>query len=202
MEYMKTLNFRNSTYLTGGIHWLAWLFVLQSCSIEKLYNLNHLSKTQSFEQVDFKNLMERYVVKEATQDNKFEGIYSVSILITKRYKPLLSSTFKEKVVEQKQNYSTVAIIHENNKNAGREYLEIPIDQKLSLSYSVRGEFTATPEGGILIYKHFERKGKIIPYTFSTDLSNNLLEGIRTENQGTSIITYKLSYLRLLPKNKN
>jgi len=170
-----------------------------ACSIEKLYKLNHKRKNYSFEQVDFKNLVERYLLKDQPTDKPIEGIYSVSILITKKYKPLFSAQLKEKVLHQQQNYSTVAIIKENNKNAGREYLEIPLDKDLMPSYSVRGEFTAAPEGGILIYKHLERKGKFISYTFSSDTSLDLLEGVKTENRGSTTIVHKLSYLRLFPK---
>ena len=122
-------------------------------------------------------------------------------MVTKRYKPFLSSVYKIKTLEEKQNYSSVAIIKENNKNTGREYIEIPIDKGYLPSYSIRGEFTSSPEGGILVYKHFEKKDQTITYTFSTDIGNSLLEGIRTENKGSSTITFKLSYLKLLPKGK-
>jgi len=177
---------------------LVMAFLLTSCSVEKLYMLGHQRKGYPFEQVDFKNLMERYMMKEEAGARGIEGIYSVTSVITKKSKPLFSSEATERIKDQRQNYATVAIVAEN-KNNGRDFIEIPIDRNLLPSYSVRGEFSSAPEGNILIYKHFETKGKTSTYTFTFDSNTNVLEGIRTETQGSTVITFKLSYLRLFPK---
>jgi hypothetical protein len=166
--------------------------------MEKLYLMKHQRKAYHYEQIDFKNLMERYLVK-AQAENSIEGIYSVTSVISKKSRSLFSSDATEKIKDQRQNYATVAIISDRNKNNGREYIEIPVDKNQLPSYSIRGEFTQTPDGNIFIYKHFEPKNKIITYTFTFDTSTNVLDGIRTENQGAREVTYKLSYVRLYPK---
>ena len=85
-------------------------------------------------------------------------------------------------------------------NAAREYLEVPLDKDYLPSYSVRGEFTGMTEGNILVYKHFESRGRIVSYTFTYDKARDILEGVRTENDGAFTITYKLTYLKLSQKN--
>ncbi len=184
--------FKSSLFIVIG------LVLLQSCSMEKLYLMKHQRRAYHYEQIDFKNLMERYLVKVHT-DYSIEGIYSVTSVVSKRSKSLFSSAATEKIKDQRQNYATVAIISDRNKSNGREYIEIPVDKNQLPSYSVRGEFTQTPEGNIFIYKHFEPNNKISTYTFTFDTSTNVLDGIRTENQGSKEITYRLSYLRLYPK---
>jgi hypothetical protein len=155
-------------------------------------------KVNPYEQIDFGSMVNRYLNKDKTSVGTIEGIYSVSSLIIKKGKGLLSATEKEKVVERKENYSKVAIIRDPG-NTNREYLEVPLDKDLLPSYSVRGEFTNVSDGNIMVYKHFEPRGKVLSYTFSYDKEKDILEGIRTENDGSFTITYKLTYLKLLPK---
>lgn len=155
-------------------------------------------KVNPYEQIDFGSMVKRYMDKDQTSVGTIEGIYSVSSLITKKGKGLLSSTEKEKVVERKENYSKVAIIRDTG-NPDREYLEVPVDKDFLPSYSIRGEFTGVSDGNIMVYKHFEPRGKVLSYTFAYDKERDLLEGIRTENDGSFTITYKLTYLKLFPK---
>ncbi len=169
-----------------------------SCSVEKLYTMRQKQKVNPYEQIDFGSMVNRYLNKDKTSVGTIEGIYSVSSLIIKKGKGLLSATEKEKVVERKENYSKVAIIRDPG-NTNREYLEVPLDKDLLPSYSVRGEFTNVSDGNIMVYKHFEPRGKVLSYTFSYDKEKDILEGIRTENDGSFTITYKLTYLKLLPK---
>jgi len=171
-----------------------------SCSMDKLYTMRQRQKVSPYEQLDFGSMVNRYLHKDKSSVGTIEGIYSVSSLITKRGKGLLSSTEKEKVVERKENYSKVAILRDPG-NTNREYLEVPIDKDLLPSYSVRGEFTNVSDGNIMVYKHFEPRGKVLSYTFSYDKQKDILEGIRTENDGGFTITYKLTYLKLLPKSE-
>jgi hypothetical protein len=201
MVLMKIFGFKKRlVFIKCASILLASLFNL-ACSVEKLYNFSKLKPASEFEQMDFKDMVERYLQKEEPTDKPIEGIYSVSILITKKYKPFLSSRTKEKILFEAQNVSTVALIKENNPNKGREYIEIPVDKERLPSYSVRGEFAAASDAGILIYKHYEKNGKVLAYTFSSDLYNNLLEGVRTDQKRSSTLTYKLSYLKLFPKPK-
>jgi len=155
-------------------------------------------KVNAYEQIDFNKIVKLYFAKDKTSVGTIEGIYAVSSLVTKKGKGILSSTEKEKVTDRKENYSEVAIIHDKNSN-GREYLEVPLDKDYVPSHSIRGEFTGMTEGNILIYKHFESRGREVTYTFTYDKSRDILEGIRTENDGSFTVTYKLTYLKLFPK---
>lgn len=181
---------------------LPWLLILitvgSSCSIDKLYKMRQSRKVNPFEQIDFNEITKRYFAKDKTSIGTIEGIYSVSSLIIKKGKGVLSSAEKEKIVERKENYSEVAIIQDKT-NAGREYLEVSLDKDYAPSYSIRGEFTGLSEGNILLYKHFESRGRIVSYTFTYDKARDILEGVRTENSGGFTITYKLVYLKLFPK---
>lgn len=177
---------------------LILFLLLQGCSIEKLYQMRQRRKINPYEQVDFGSIIKRYFKKESSSIGSVEGIYSVSSLVTKKGKGFLSDVEKEKIVERKENYSKVAVIYDPG-HPDREYLEISLDKELLPSYSVRGEFTGMSEGNIMVYKHFEARGKILSYTFTYDKAKDILEGIRTESDRGATITYKLTYLKLFPK---
>lgn len=153
-----------------------------------------------FEQVDFQELMKRYMNKDASSADEIEGIYSVSIVVEKKNKPLFSSEEQQRVVERKENYATVAILRDHT--SGREFMEISLEKEKQASYSVRGEFTGMNDRNIMIYKHFEPKGKSLTYTFSFDKDRDMLEGVRTEVNGKTEYTYKLVYLKLQPKHNS
>jgi hypothetical protein len=159
-----------------------------------------VTKQSEFEQLDFHQLMKRYMSKEYSSASDIEGIYSVSIVIEKKSKPLFSSQERERVVERKDNYATVAILHDHRSK--REFMEISLEKENQPSYPVRGEFTAMNDANIMIYKHFEPKGKNTTYTFSFDKDKDMLEGIRTEVSGKTEFTYKLVYLKLQPGEMN
>jgi hypothetical protein len=108
-----------------------------SCSFEKLYSMKQRSKVHSYEQIDFHDLMKRYVSKEQSDIGEIEGIYSVSMIMYKKGKGILSSMEKEKIAERKENYMQVAILKDAN-GADREYIEVPLDKKFLPSYSIRG----------------------------------------------------------------
>jgi|SRR6478736_5023559 len=173
--------------------------LLSSCSLDKLYMMKLQRKSATYEQVEFSDIVKRYFGKDKTSVGTIEGIYSVSSLVTKKGKGILSSSEKEKTVERNENYSKVAIIHDAN-SSNREYIEVPLDKEYLPSYSVRGEFTGMTDGNIMVYKHFESRKKIISYTFTYDRSRDILEGVRTENNGSFTYTYKLTYLKLYPKS--
>jgi len=169
-----------------------------SCSMEKLYTMKQNRKVYPFEQVNFHELVQRYMSKENSSIGTIEGIYSVSLVVTKKGKGLLSSVEKEKVMERKENYSKVAIIRDSG-DANREYFEVSLDNESLPSYSVRGEFTRMTEANILIYKRLEPRGKTTTYTFTYDYSRDMLEGVRKENSGQAEYTYNLTYIKLHPK---
>lgn len=94
------------------------------------------NKVYYFEQINFHDLMKRYVNKEQLSVGDLEGIYSVSMVVYKKGKGVLSSTEKEKVSE---NYKQVAIIKVMD-GANRAYVEVHLDKNFLPSYSIRGEF--------------------------------------------------------------
>lgn len=177
------------------------LVVLSSCSFNKLAQMSQVRKTAPFEQVDFHELIQRYMNKEAASSESIEGVYSVSAVIIKKGKKLLSSDDRERVLVRKENYSKVAIL-KDRIGSDREYIEISLDKEKQPSYSVRGEFTGMTEANILVYTHFESRDERMTYTFTYDRTRELLEGIRTEMKGQSEIIYKLTYIKLSPYRDN
>jgi len=172
--------------------------VLTSCSMEKLYTMKQSRKVYPFEQVNFHELVQRYMSKENSSIGTIEGIYSVSIVVTKKGKGFMSSVEKERIIERKENYSKVAIIRDAG-DANREYFEVSLDNESLPSYSVRGEFTRMTEANILIYNRLEPRGKTTTYTFTYDYSRDMLEGVRKENSSQAEFTYNLTYIKLHPK---
>lgn len=177
---------------------LLMFLTFTSCSVEKLYTMQQRSKLHAYEQIDFHDLVKRYVNKEHTSAGDMEGIYSVSLVVTKKGKGMLSSTEKEKIAERKENYMQVVILKDAD-GANCEYIEIPLDKKYLPSYSVRGEFSSMADANILIYNHFESKGRVSSYTFAYDRTKELLEGIRKENNGQFEYTYQLTYVKIQSK---
>ncbi len=175
------------------------LFLFSSCSIDRLYQMRQQRKTAAYEQIDFSDVVKRYFGKDKSSVGTIEGLYSVSNLVTKKGKGMLSSTEKDKVVDRDENYTQVAIIRDANSSS-REYIEVPLDKHYLPSYSIRGEFTGLTEGNLMVYKHFESRKRISSYTFTYDRSRDILEGVRTENSGSFTYTYKLTYLKLYPKS--
>ena len=148
-----------------------------------------------YQQVDFPSLMKRYMKKE--KFNSIEGIYTVSGSVTRRGRGFLGSAEKEKVADRKDNYAQIAIVRDLEEG-GREYMEISLDAEARPSYSVVGEFTVATNGNILVYKHLAGK-QSTSYTFTTDKTADVLEGVRVETEGNTTITYKLTYVKLFPK---
>jgi hypothetical protein len=176
---------------------LAIVLVLSSCSIEKTYQANVKRAKQSYEQINFVELMKKYMDKN-TGNESIEGIYSVSGVVLKKSKGFFASEAKERTVFQKDHYAQVAVIRDNARN-NREFIEIPIDKNYLASYSIRGEFTALSEGNVLVLKHFEPKGHELIYSFIYDRERDMLEGIRVETSGSVTYTYKLTFVKLYPK---
>jgi hypothetical protein len=172
--------------------------IFTSCSFDKLYQSKQRAKIHAYEQIDFQNLMKRYMAKEGAVEDDVEGIYSVSLVVTKRSKGFLSNVEKEKVTLRNENYQQVAIIRDTF-NPNREYLEIELDPRYSISYSVRGEFNRLSDSNILMYNHFDSRKDNTTYTFTYDQDRDMLEGVRKVNKGQAEYMYKLTYMKLHPK---
>jgi len=171
---------------------------LTGCSFTNLVTMKQSSKSSSLEQVDLQEMVERYMAKDQTSIGSIEGIYTVSSVVTKKGKTVFTSREREKVTDRKENYSKVAIIKDNSE-AGREYIEIVIDKDFQTSYPVYGEFSAMAESNLLLYKHFDSKGRNSSFTFTYDKIKDVLEGVRTDNSNNKTITYKLTYIKISPK---
>ena len=89
-----------------------------SCSMEKLYTMKQRNKVHAYEQIDFQDLVKRYMNKEQSSVGEIEGIYSVSVVVNKKGKGILSSTEKEKISERKENYMQVAILKDTDSATG------------------------------------------------------------------------------------
>ncbi len=169
-----------------------------SCSVEKLYSMKQRNKVYGYEQIDFHDLIKRYMIKESDGRSEIEGIYSVSLVVHRKGKGIFSATEKEKIWERKENYKQVAIIKDVD-GGNREYIEVPLDKKYLPSYSIRGEFNRMADANILIYKYLEARGRVTSYTFTFDQAKDILEGIRKENSGQFEYTYQLTYVKLQPR---
>jgi hypothetical protein len=158
------------------------------------------SKKSNYEEVDLEEMIKRYIAKPDQAYSAFEGIYSVSTVITRKGRSLLFSDDKERVVLRKDNYARVAIIR-NWPGVSNEYVELSMSEKNAARYPIVAELQELSEGGGFIYKHFEPGGKVQTYTFFYDESNpEILEGVYTEIKNGVKYTYKLSYVKLYPKN--
>ena len=174
--------------------------VAGSCSIDSLYRMQQKRKVFDYDQVDMKSMVNRYVGKDWPSYGTLEGIYSVSSLVVKKGKGLLAKEEKEKVVERKEGFTTVAIIRETG-NAKGEFLELSLEKEYLPSYSVVGLFSKASEANLLIYQKLNKKGSGTAYTLTFDKNYDLLEGVRTENTDNFTYTYKLTYIKISPKQK-
>ena len=104
---------------------------------------------------------------------------------------------RDKTTDRKENYATVAILRDEAQ--GRDFIELSLNSKDQASYSIVGEFNNTATGNLLVYKHFDAKGKDTSYTFTRDENSEILEGVRVINDGATQITFKLTYVKLAPK---
>lgn len=174
------------------------MFFNVACSIEKQYTMRQKHKVYSFEQVNFNDLLRAYLNETAEEKPSFEGIYAVTLVTTKKGRTFLSNNERERVTERLDNFKQVAII-KDVKNLHREFIELTIDKGLLPSYSIKGEFSEFTENSVAVYKQLEKRDQFTTYTFSFDKTYDILEGIRVENNSNSIITHKLTYVKLFPK---
>lgn len=158
-------------------------------------------KPSIYQEVDLEGMIRRYIAK-THEETSIEGIYTVSCVITKKGKTLLSPVEKERTIVRKDNYARVAIL-KDWPGSNTEYVEISLHEKGAPKYPIVAELSGLSEGGGFIYKHFEPKGKILSFTFLYDQSKpDILEGVYTLNERNNEVTYKLTYVKVYPKNNN
>lgn len=156
-------------------------------------------KKSQYQEVDFEDLMHRYLGKETGSFNKLEGIYSVSCVITKSSKSFLTGQHKVKVVERKDNYARVAIL-KDWPGSSRDFIEVSLSYHVASKYPVMGELSALSAGEAYIYKHIEPDGSTHDFSMATN-SPDLIESERSEMHNRKTITWKLSYMKIYPKEK-
>jgi hypothetical protein len=154
------------------------------------------SKKFQYQQVDFEDLMRRYFLKE--RSHGVEGIYSVSCVITKRKKVLFSKREKVRVVEKQDNYARVAIL-QDMPGSKQDFIEISLSYRDANKYPIVGIIDGLSEGKGLVYKHIEPNGLVLSFSMIGE-SDELLEGEYSKIERRKIITYRLSYLKIFPKN--
>jgi hypothetical protein len=158
-------------------------------------------KRTVYHEVALEEMIRRNIAKTQDPANpSIEGIYTVSVVITKKGRSLIFPSDKERVVLRKDNYAKVAILKDwpESKN---EFVEISISSKNLYKYPIVGEINRLAEGGGFIYKHIEPKGEEFSFTFLYDESKpDILEGIYSNAKNGVEFTYKLTYLRVFPKS--
>ena len=149
-----------------------------------------------YEEVTFEDLSKRYLDKTEGPWNEVEGIYSVSCVIVRKGKGLLSSTERERVIERRDNYARIAIIRER-PGASRAFIAVSLSYREPGKYPIVGQFDSFGEGRGLIYKHLEPDGTSLSFTMTRDA--DLVEGEYTVTEARSTVVYKLTFLKIYPE---
>jgi hypothetical protein len=157
-------------------------------------------KKYAYQEIDAAEMIRRYVSKPPVVQPSIEGIYSVSCVVTKKAKGLLSSEVKEKVVDRKDNYASVAIM-KDREDAGHDFIELSLSQSGAQKYPIVAELTTLSEGRGFLCKHIEPDGEVLTFTFTFDGNSDILEGVYTKVNGGATITYNLTYLKTFPKKQ-
>lgn len=174
------------------------LFLLAQGAIGQTKSKSLFKKSQ-YQEVDFEDLMHRYFGKETGNFNKLEGIYSVSCVITKTNKSFFTGQLNVKVVERKDNYARVAIL-KDWPGTNRDFIEVSLSYHVTDKYPIVGELSTLSAGEAFIYKHIEPDGSSSDFSMASG-SIDLIEGEHSEMFKHKTITYKLSYMKLFPKEK-
>ncbi len=153
-------------------------------------------KKTVYEEVDLENVMKRYFGKSFGYS--IEGIYSVSCVITKRNKRLLSKSERIRVVARQDNYAKVAIM-KDWPASNRDFIEVSLSYRKANSFPIMGELDIMANGAGYVYTHTEPDGE--RYVFSMLESDGLLEAEYSVVEKRKTVTYKLSYLRIFPTDK-
>ena len=176
---------------------LIFVVLGQALSQEQLKKAFRITKKYQLEEVDFEDMMRRYFQKEVS--HPAEGIYSVSCVITKRYKSLLSGKEKERIIQRKDNYARIAIL-KDWPGTKRDFIEVSMSYRDAKKYPIVGDMSALADGPGYIYKHIEPDGKKITFSMIGE-SPELLEGEYAKVDRRKTVTYKLSYIKIFPKNQ-
>lgn len=175
--------------------WL--LLALSLCFSSAVAQSKIRPKKTVYEEVDLENVMKRYF--EKSFGYSIEGIYAVSCVITKRSKRFLSKSERIRVVGRQDNYAKVAIM-KDWPSANRDFIEVSLSYRKANHFPVMGELDIMADGSAYIYTHIEPDGERL--TFSMLESDGLLEAEYSHIKKRKTITYRLSYLKIYPAEKN
>lgn len=167
---------------------------IQAQELQKFFS----RKKYPYQEVDAEEMIRRYVSKPPASPLSIEGIYSVSCIVTKKGKALLSSAVKEKVKDRKDNYARVAIMRDM-EGTGHDFVELSMSQSGAQKYPIVAELTTLSEGRGFLCKHIEPDGEVLTFTFTFDGDSDILEGVYTKVNGNATITYNVTYLKTFPK---
>lgn len=155
------------------------------------------AKKSPYEEVDLEQMFKRYFGKQPSASHHIEGIYSVSCVITKRGHHFLTGADRYRVVERKDNYARVAILRDW-PDSRRDFIEVSMSYHITTKYPIVGEFEILGDHNGYIYTHTEPDGSKLTFSMIYDHSD-LLEGEYSRTHKRKVITYRLSYLKIYPK---
>ena len=177
---------------------LCMFILLGSTAQAQIKSLLPKRKKYVYETVDAEQMIRRFVSKPSTTGMSIEGIYSVSSVVTKKGKTLLSSEVKEKVVDRRDNYANVAIIRDWGDSES-EFIQISLSQPGLAKFAIVAKLTTLSEGRGFLCKHTEPSGEVLTFTFTYAGDSDVLEGSYTKVEGSKTITYTITLLKTFPK---
>ena len=148
--------------------------------------------------IDTEEMIRRFVSKTSTNMMSIEVIYSVSSVVVKKGKSLLSNEVKEKIVDRRDNYARVAIMRDWS-DSRNEFIQVSLGQTGVTKFPIVGQLTTLSEGRGFLYKHTEPDGEVLTFTFTYAGDSDLLEGTYTKIDGSKTITYTITLLKTFPK---
>jgi hypothetical protein len=176
------------------------MILIGSAAEAQMKSLFPKRNKHTYEEIDTEEMIRRFVSKPAASVVSIEGIYSVSSVVTKKGKSLLSSEVKEKVVDRKDNYAKVAIIRDW-ADSEHEFIQISMTQTGVQKYPIVGVLTTLSEGRGFLCKHTEPNGDVLNFTFTYAGNADILEGTYTKVDGSKTITYTITLLKTFPKTE-
>lgn len=186
--------------MNRNFSFLVVLFTLIGSSVfaQKTRFSNRPFRKPAYEFVKFEDVVKRYFGKEVHRVDPVEGIYSVSCVITRKSRNIFTGKERIKVIGRKDNYARVAIFRDW-PGSRRDYLEVSLSYRNSTQYPVVGEFEDLGTGNSFLYNHIEPDNSKLVYSVISE-SSELLEGEYSKSKGRKTITWKLSYLKIYPRD--
>lgn len=173
---------------------LLWLL-----AIPGIAQLQLRSHKYSYDEITLEEMIRRYISKThpSANGNSIEGLYTVSAVVLKKSRSLLGGRERERVVNRKDNYATVAIL-KDWPGSTKEYVEVSLNSTNAPEYPIVGEVTVLADNAGYLFKHFEPDGAHMTFTFTRE-NPDLLQGAYSFQHRKAMITYRLSYMKIYPQ---